>query len=345
MDKRRILQVSLAVLLGVIGLVFRYRRLLFSFWRVSQVNNQTEQVVSADSEASNGNVVTPADEQQEQSQTAESQESDESAQATPKAQPFETPLTPAQPRVPAVANLLPSSNPNQRVQQVEQGRADPFALIPVKPGEAVVSITFDDRNGSTISSGSRIPSVPPPPSGNNGSGVNQVPFNPGITASKPSTALKPKSSTGVANNSKSPTGVNTGNQKPPTGVNRGTPVPFTPFNTPRSVSGLPPAPSANNAGINSGSSRFIPQLPAIPKPQLAQAVEVTGVIEVQGVPHAIIKAPNERLSRHVKAGQYIANGQVLIKRIEMNGAPEPVVIFEQLGMEVSKGVGEKAISL
>ena len=273
---------------------------------------------------------------------------------TPEAQSFDTPLTPAQPRVPAVANLLPSSNADQRVKAVKQGRADPFALIPVKPGEAVVSINFDEQNSPITNSRSRIPAVPPPPQGNRiASQSNSIPFrgsnriasqNNG-TASRGSgiptrsntiplqrniVPTRTSSSTPKINN---PSRTTTPKQSP-TAVAA---TPSTPINSSSTISGLPPAPSVS---LGSGSERFIPQLPAIPKPQLAQAVEVTGVLEVQGVPHAIIKAPNEKFSRHVKAGQYISNGQILIKRIEMNGAPEPIVVFEQLGMEVSKGVGD-----
>ena len=86
---------------------------------------------------------------------------------------------------------------------------------------------------------------------------------------------------------------------------------------------------------------FIPDLPIIPQPVLAQQVSVTGVIQVNGVTQAIIKAPNEKFSRYVKAGQYISNGEVLVKRIEVNSGPTPVIVLEQFGKEVSKRVGEK----
>jgi hypothetical protein len=80
-------------------------------------------------------------------------------------------------------------------------------------------------------------------------------------------------------------------------------------------------------------------LPKLPEPTQARGIQVTGVVEVGGVPMAIVKVPNEP-SRYVREGQRIANGQVLVKRIEMNQGPEPVVILEQYGIEVARGVGE-----
>lgn len=83
----------------------------------------------------------------------------------------------------------------------------------------------------------------------------------------------------------------------------------------------------------------IKELPPLPDPTLAKAVQVTGVIVVAGVPQAIIQAPNEATSRYVQAGQRISNGQILVKRIEMNSGSEPIVILEQNGVEVARAVG------
>ncbi|MBW4527643.1 MAG: hypothetical protein KME18_21065 [Phormidium tanganyikae FI6-MK23] len=83
-------------------------------------------------------------------------------------------------------------------------------------------------------------------------------------------------------------------------------------------------------------------LPPLPDPTLAKAVQVTGVIVVGGVPQAIVQAPNEATSRYVQVGQRISNGQVLVKRIEMNGGSDPIVILEQNGVEVARGVGSPA---
>jgi hypothetical protein len=83
-------------------------------------------------------------------------------------------------------------------------------------------------------------------------------------------------------------------------------------------------------------------LPPSAQPELAKAVVVTGVVLISKEPQAIIKVPDEPTSRYVQAGQRLANG-VLIKRIEMNGGYNPIVILEQYGIEVAKMVGEGAV--
>jgi hypothetical protein len=86
--------------------------------------------------------------------------------------------------------------------------------------------------------------------------------------------------------------------------------------------------------------QFQPALPQLPQPDLARNVEVSGVIQVGNLTQAIVKAPNEPGSRYVKVGQRLSNGQVLVKRIEMNDS-FPVVVLEQYGIEVPIKVGDK----
>ena len=89
------------------------------------------------------------------------------------------------------------------------------------------------------------------------------------------------------------------------------------------------------------SAPTITALPPLPEPTLARAVEVSGVVVVGGVAEAIVKAPNEATSRYVRAGQRLSNGQILVKRIEVNGGSDPIVILEQNGVEVARAVGDK----
>ena len=86
----------------------------------------------------------------------------------------------------------------------------------------------------------------------------------------------------------------------------------------------------------------IQSLPPLPDPTIAKAVQVTGVIVIGGVPQAILQAPNEATSRYVQVGQRISNGQVLVKRIEINNGSDPIVILEQNGVEVARAVGSPA---
>ncbi len=118
-----------------------------------------------------------------------------------------------------------------------------------------------------------------------------------------------------------------------------TPTATTPASAPAPSTSIPlPAPNPiAQSPIKPGSA--IAALPPLPEPTLAKSVEVTGVIVVRGVPQAIVKAPNEATSRYVQVGQRLSNGQILVKRIEMNNGSDPIVILEQGGVEVARTVG------
>ncbi len=258
--------------------------------------------------------------------TTEGESATSESAPTPQAQTFSNPsVQQAPPKPPRFANLIPNTNPNNRLDQVNKGRSDPFALIPVPESDTVVRVEtpIQPGGGATVSGGNSsrvtIPSTPTLISPNNGRGG--VSSNPTI-GSQPNfgnPSIPPSAADDVA--------INSGDSLPE--------VRQSPLNIPTILPGDIEA---------EGSDRFLPQLPPPPQPTLAQAVEVTGVIQIRGVTHAIIKAPNEPFSRYVKAGQYLSGGQVLVKRINMNSGPEPVVVLEQLGIEVSRGVGEPALT-
>ena len=129
----------------------------------------------------------------------------------------------------------------------------------------------------------------------------------------------------------------------------------TPALPPVSAPAAPPRPSSpfpGNSGVSPGSlpktpaSPSIATLPPLPSTNLANAVEVTGVVQVGGISQAIVKSPNEPASRYVRTGQRLANGQVLVKRIEVyRGSANPVVILEENGIEVAKAVGDPATKI
>lgn len=73
--------------------------------------------------------------------------------------------------------------------------------------------------------------------------------------------------------------------------------------------------------------------------KLAQNVLITGLIEFGDRIKVILQAPEETSTRYVEIGEYVANGQVLIKRIE-SSFPNPTVILEENGIEVSRTVGQ-----
>ncbi|MBD2484236.1 hypothetical protein [Planktothrix sp. FACHB-1365] len=82
-----------------------------------------------------------------------------------------------------------------------------------------------------------------------------------------------------------------------------------------------------------------PFVPPPPSTDLAQGMEVTGVLQVGNQTKVILKAPAEPTSRYVTVGQRVSNGQVLVKRVKFDTGGEPIVIFEQNGVEIAKSVG------
>lgn len=111
---------------------------------------------------------------------------------------------------------------------------------------------------------------------------------------------------------------------------------------------LPPLPSQPLAAVpvaNPPSSPLGAVAPLVPLPgtgPLAEQIEVTGVAQVGSRVHAIVREPNGSDSRYVAVGDYLAGGQVLVKRIEVGVNSEPRVVLEQGGREYTRSVGGTA---
>ena len=78
----------------------------------------------------------------------------------------------------------------------------------------------------------------------------------------------------------------------------------------------------------------------LPVAELAENVLITGLIELGDHIKLIVQAPEETSTRYVEVGQYLSNGQILVKRIEP-GFSSPTVILEENGIEVEKIVGQE----
>jgi hypothetical protein len=193
--------------------------------------------------------------------------------------------------LPRDLDLIPSTDPDQRLQALDGERNDPFSLVPTTPS---VQITITETP------------QPPAPTAQLPTGNGTT--DPGRGAQTPTTTA-------------------------PTGNGGRTP-------TPTSPGGLAPIP--NLVPQPSPAVAAAPLPPPPPQPVLARAVEVLGVVQIGSTPYAIVNAPNEASSRYVRVGQRLSNGQVVVKRIEMNG-PEPAVVFEQFGIEVITSVGEGGV--
>lgn len=108
------------------------------------------------------------------------------------------------------------------------------------------------------------------------------------------------------------------------------PLPILPSNN------LPPVSVPGTSAATNSST--VPASPA----SLADAIEVSGVIEAGGTVSAIVQVPGEPTSRYVNVGDYLAGGSVLVKRIDTTG--DPIVILEQGGVEIIRSVGSSAIA-
>lgn len=94
--------------------------------------------------------------------------------------------------------------------------------------------------------------------------------------------------------------------------------------------------SNNNNNRNNRPPNPVEELRA----ELAQEVIISGLYESNGRTKLIVNAPEEDNSRYVEVGQYLSNGQILVKSIDRNHFPTPLVVLEQSGVEVFKAIGE-----
>jgi hypothetical protein len=236
----------------------------------------------------------------------------------------------------AISGLTQTLPPEEQLKRATKGRVDPFSLISdIQPIKTVVP-NLEGAGNNQSEPIKVVPPIPPPapPTGNKSTGSNRSSGNQSTKIIKRN--VLPPQPRGIARTTiPRPKPVTPSNTKPRTAP---TPQPSntiatkpSPLSTQVSVPPTPPLPPP---------PKFIPDLPKLPEPTLAKGIEVTGVIEIAGVPQAILKAPNES-ARYVRQGQRVSNGQVLVKRIEMNRGPGPVVILEQYGIEVARQVGEK----
>ena len=235
------------------------------------------------------------------------------AQPSPAATPFANPVAPRQPgSAPAVTGLVPSLPAEVRIAQIPKGRTDPFAVVPVQP-QVEVTQTAQGRGGSTVRPVPVLPQLPRPGGGGNTRTNQPRTARGGTAASRGNVAPRPSRQAARPPATSRPNATS--------GRSNNTPLPPLPPTLPQ----------------------LVPELPPLPEPEIARGIAVTGVVQVGGRTNAIVQVPNEPTSRYVQAGQRLANGQVLVKRIEMNRGPTPVVILEQYGIEVARGVGDPPV--
>lgn len=210
-------------------------------------------------------------------------------------------VKPNQASQPTAPGLIQSTNAEERVAQITAGRSDPFNSI-VPSAVVVPSSVVSVRTGpqQPIPLPNPVPSVVPP----------EAPLE---ADPAPATTARP---------TRSPQTIAPLSAKVP-------PLPT-----------LETVPLPNLAPATPDLA-YLPGLAPVSPPatSLASAVQVSGVMQYGSTFSAIVKAPDEQSDRYVVPGEFLSNGKVMVKRIEINASGEPVVILEENGLEIVKPVG------
>jgi hypothetical protein len=232
-----------------------------------------------------------------------------------------------------ISGLLPASEADTVVRGTSKGRPDPFARV-ILP---VVTTSNSTKAPSTGLRPVKLASSASPGtltiSRTSGSGGSII--TPAGSGTKVGSGLGAASVAKLASVPKKPTtAITSGNLavKPKPILPNQPPV-RNPFLEP--VNAGRPRPEAKAPEV------AIRDIPKPLQPDLARAVLVTGVAQVNGQTQVIIKLPNETFSRYVSVGERVMDGRILIKRVQEFSGMTPVVVLEELGIEVPRKVGDK----
>jgi hypothetical protein len=294
--------------------------------------------------------------------------------ATPAA-PGATAATPATPgksvavkpvSVDVAAGLIAPTDGESWAKTVSKGRSDPFGMLALQPVEIIEPIdpltqAVAPKQASTVTKLSPLPTVK----------VAASSIKTTKVSSKQRIAI---ASNGVNSGSNSPSGTVSISAIPRTGINRSLPKIIVSLREPNSakvntikptaktktIAKVAPAKTIIAKANNNPVLRPVPtvqpqispantQIAAITKPEKiaekplqAMAIEISGVIEVNGETQVIIKLPTESFSRYIAVGERIGNGKVLVKRVEGQNSLTPTVVLEEVGVEVLRKIGEKS---
>ncbi len=229
-----------------------------------------------------------------------------------------------------VAGLLPATDSDSVVRSTVKGRTDPFSGVTLPVVETKTTKVSSSTTPSSKTSGK----------------VSTIAFTPRMTSSSTISSSTAPSLNTPTNMSKLGSGLGAASvanlaKKKPTAIEKPTlsPIAIKPVPFPGSFGATPSKPN-NDVAI-----REIPPAPApIPQPELARAIFVSGVSQVNGQTQVIVKLPNESFSRYVSVGERVMDGKVLVKRVQEFSGLAPVVILEEVGIEVSRKIGDKPVA-
>ncbi len=287
---------------------------------------------------------------------------------TAKASPLPTPTTQAG----TAPSIILSTNPEERLlannrvgNRTTKAERNPFDSIPNIPAVKLDAKKVEEipqlpkTTNQSISVSLLTPPSPP---------ARWQPLKP-IVIQPPAAPTTTNTATQVVNNQ--PVGNNNqpvGNNNQPVAINPTTGKPQTTPGKP-GVSpavtkpvvpqiALLPAPASNVPSLPVLNRNNVPQwedpnqpppvvaVPQAPPPppdtSIAENIEVSGIVKVGTQKQIIVKVPTEPTSRYVKEGQRLANGEVLVKIIDINDQ-EPSVTFVQNGVDIVRQVGERPL--
>jgi hypothetical protein len=236
----------------------------------------------------------------------------------------------AKPNDAIIAGLLPGTDSDSVVRSTTKGRTDPFSGV-------VLNTTTETK---TIKTTQAAPSVSQPAKiASSSIKVTTIAPKTIPTTIAPGSPRKPGSGLGIA----SAAATLAKKTAEPTKIAKLTPTASTTGIKPVNTPGLSGPAAKPNPEI---ATRDIPPSVApapIPQPNLARAIAVSGVSQVNGQTQVIVKLPTESFSRYVSVGERLMDGKVLVKRVQEFSGASPVVILEEVGIEVPRKIGDKPV--
>ena len=242
--------------------------------------------------------------------------------------------------VDVAAGLIAPTDGDNWAKTVSKGRADPFAMVASQPIE--VAEVKDPFN----------PTATPPAKSQIAS--SQLP-NQAVTTTNSSSAIKAivkKFSPTVKISSTLPKGIKVTQPRPIVTIggkpakgkiasNSSTAIAKMPVSKQPRTGKNTQISAISKPAIDRALPKIIPAIPAA-KPEEAPTMEVSGVIEVAGTTQVIVKLASESFSRYIEVGDRVANGKVLIKRVEGQNTLSPTVVLEEVGVEVPRKIGDRS---
>jgi hypothetical protein len=264
--------------------------------------------------------------------------------------------------VDVAAGLIPGTDGESWAKTVAKGRPDPFGMLSLQPIEVIEPIDPLVQAATSQKASAKVATstatLQPSAKVAANTPVSKPSVLPTIEIAKSSTKTTKVSGTQkIASNGTNQTvGISS---IPRTGINRALPKIIVALKEPVMANVKPTAKIATNSKVaaakpvlNKTKVTGATDLPVktqiaakpektVEKPLQAMAVEISGVIEVGGRTQVIVKLPTESFSRYIEVGERVADGKVLVKRVEGQNSLSPTVVLEEVGVEVPRKIGDK----